>query len=110
MASHSPSPQSEQIPLLSPKAFRDFAPAEFQDYVRSLYVAPPVPEPLPEFAVRLNKKGNAVITVRREPKFLTSDEIGLLAAEAGMNLQSMWAEVRKRKIEIRVPELRKKRK
>ena len=98
------------IPLLSPKPFAEFTPADFKQYVVSLYVAPPVPTPPAEYSIRLNKKGNAVITVRRTPKFLTNTEIEAMAAECGFSIQRMWQEVRERDIEIRVPDYRARKK
>ena len=89
------------IPLLSPLPFADFTPASFKEYVTSLYIEPERPAPLAEVTVRLNKKGNPVITVRREPKYVTAVEVDKMAKESNFTLQKMWLEVRKRNIEVR---------
>ncbi len=98
------------IPLLSPKAFADYSPEEYLTYVRSLYVEPPKPAPLAEYAVRLNAKGTPVITVRRKPKHLTSAEVQSIAEELGLSLQFCWLMILKKKISIKVPDCRSKRK
>ncbi len=97
------------IPLLA-RPFAEYSPAEFKAHVLSLYVAPPVALPPPDYSVRLNKKGNPVLTVRREPKWLTSDEAGTIAQELGWTLQATWLMIIKRKIELRSPECRSSRK
>jgi hypothetical protein len=100
-----------RIPLLSPRAFVDYTAETFHHYVKSLYVEPPKPAPLAEYAVRLNAKGNPVLTVRRKPKYLTSDEVQSIATELGFTLQKLWIHITKaKKIEIRVPDCRSKRK
>lgn len=95
---------TEQIPLLSPKAFADYSAAEFKEYVCSLYVAPPEPPVKAEYAVRLNKKGNLVLTVRRDPKWLSTSEVGDIASEVGWTLQATWLAVRKRDVRIEIPD------
>ena len=90
-------------PLLSPKPFADFSPAEYKAYVVSFYKEPPKAAPPAEYSVSVNAKGNPVIRVRREPKWLTSGEVSELAEEAGLTLQQMWSAVLSRKIEIKVP-------
>ncbi len=90
------------IPFLSPRAFADFTPDTFMLYIKSLYIAPPVKAPPAEYSVRLNAKGNPVITIRRKPKYVTSAEVNAIAADLGQPLQSVWMILLKRKIEIRV--------
>jgi len=99
---------AEFIPLLSPKPFAEFTPEEYQAYIRSLYIEPPKPPPPADFSARLNAKGNPVITVRRKPKWLTSAEVDVIACELGLPLQQVWVLLLKRKIELKVPELRKR--
>lgn len=89
-------------PLLA-RAFGELTPEEFHVHVRSLYVAPPVRLPPAEVAVRLNEKGNPVITVRRNPKVITRAEAEQLALDAGLSLQAMWLALSARKIQITVP-------
>lgn len=92
------------IPLLAPKPFADFSPAEFKTYVTSLYVAPPPPPVKADYSVRLNAKGNPVLTVRREPKWLSPEEVSAAAAEISWNYQALWCHILKaKKIELRVP-------
>jgi len=91
---------TEDIPLLSPKPFADFTPDEYRAYITSLYQEPPKPAPPPELAVRLNDKGTPVITIRREPKWLTYKEAEALATEIGWKLQPFLANLRKKKVTI----------
>jgi hypothetical protein len=97
------------IPLLSPCPFADYTPESYHRYVKSLYIEPPA-KPIPaEFSVRLNEKGNPVITVRRDPKVLSREEVEQIAAHLGKPLQEIWLLVRKRKIAITVPEPKRRR-
>ncbi len=95
-------------PLLSPKAFAEYSAEEYQAYVRSLYVEPERPAPLAEYAVRLNAKGNPVLTVRRKPKWLTSAEVASAATDINWPLQKLWLHIRRKKIDIRTPDVRSK--
>jgi hypothetical protein len=95
-------------PLLSPKPFAAFTPSEFKAYVSSLYIEPPKPAPPAEFSVRTNAKGNPVLTVRREPKWLTSEEVASAAEQLGWSLQKMWLHVLKKKIAICIPDLKRR--
>lgn len=90
--------------LLAPKHFTQFAATEYHEYVRSLYVEPERPTPPAECAIRLNAKGNPVITVRRKPKYLTSQEVDALASEIGWSKQDFWVHIRKKGIEVRLPQ------
>lgn len=92
------------IPLLSPKPFAEYGAEEYQNYIRSLYQEPPKAAPPAEFAVRLNAKGNPVLTVRRDPKWLSSAEVQIIAQELGWSLQHTWLHVVKKKVAIRTPE------
>ncbi len=96
--------------LLAPHPFADYTAESYVAYVRTLYVEPPKAKPPAEYSVRTNAKGGLVIRVTRTPKYLTSDEVTQLAAEVGLPLQAMWYSLRKRKIEIRVPNLRRTKK
>jgi len=91
------------IPLISPKPFSEFTAAEYHAYVRSLYQAPPEKKAPAEVAVRLNDKGNPVVTVRRDPKTISHTEAEQIAAELGWTLQDTWLMLRKKKITITVP-------
>ncbi len=95
------------IPLLAPKALIDFAPQEFHEYVKSLYIEPPKAVPPAEYSVTLNAKGNPVIRIRREPKWLTSAEVSLIANDIGWDYQRLWMHIRGKKIDIKLPEVRK---
>lgn len=93
------------IPLLSPKPFAEYSPQEYKDYVISLYREPEKAAPPAAFTVWVNKKGTPVIRFNRKEKFLTSAEVGEIAAELGWTLQATWVMLRKKKtIEIRLPE------
>lgn len=89
------------IPLISPRPFSEFSPQEFHEYVKSLHQEPERAAPPAEFTVRLNAKGNPVITIRREPKFLNADEVDSAAVQAGWTKQRMWLHVLKKKIPVR---------
>lgn len=99
-----------EVPLLSPKPLALFEPQEFHDYVRGLYEEPVRAKPPAEFSVSLNAKGNPVIRVRREPKWLLNTEVEALAEAIGWTSQRMWLAVRAREIEIRIPDYRMRRK
>ncbi len=89
---------------LSPKPFAAYSPAEFKAYVTSLYVEPLKAAPPADFSFRLNAKGNPVLTVRRQPKWLTSEEVAHVAGEISWPLQRLWLHILKgKKIEIRIP-------
>lgn len=92
------------IPLLSPKALADYSPEEFQQYIRSLYVAPAERKIPVEVSISLNKKGTPVLRISREPKFLLASEVTALAAEIGWPLQALWINCLKKKITIKLPE------
>ena len=94
--------------LLSPKPFQYYSLEEFLAYVRTLYIEPEKAAPPAEWSVRLNAKNNPVITVRRKPKWLRPEEVRKIAEVIGWEFQKTWIHVLKKKIEIRVPNLRKK--
>lgn len=94
------------IPLLSGEAFETFTPESYLEYVRSLYVPPVTTKvtPLADFSCGVNKKGTITIKVRRDPKWLTPDEVQIIATELGLTLQATWQLLPKRKISVRLPE------
>lgn len=98
-----------KLPILAPKAFADFTDGDYHAYVKSLYQAPPA-KPVPKvFSASVNKKGSLTLRVTREPKFLLAKEVDAMADELGWSRQDLWLAVLKRKIEIRVPERKAKR-
>lgn len=102
MSSGAMSTSSAKYPLLSGKPFSEYSPEAFRDYVRSLYVAPPVPAPKAEYSASVTKKGSVTFRINREPKFLLASEIRVIAEDIGKSLQETWMLVLKRKtIEIR---------
>jgi hypothetical protein len=92
-----------RYPMLAPKGFADFSSSEFHEYVKSLYVAPPKKAAPKEVSAKLNKKGTLTLKINREPKFLHMNEIEGLAAEVGWSHQNFWLAILKRKIEIKLP-------
>jgi hypothetical protein len=102
---------SDFIPLLSPKAFKDFAPDEFHSYVRSLnqprevrsrtLIGTKKKVPLP-YTIRITAKGSLVIRVNRKPKCLTRDEVDQIAREAKLPMNEIWLKVLNKKSGITV--------
>jgi hypothetical protein len=95
----------ERIPLLSPKAFSEFTPEEYKDYVISLHKAPPA-KPIPAAVTwSLTKTGKPSVRIKRQPKFVTATEVGEGALSLGVTYQELWMHLRKKKIEIKVTEV-----
>ncbi len=74
---------NEFIPLLAPKALSEFSPSGFKLYITGLYFkrepkkAAPKKKKLRELKVtaRILKSGLVSLTTRREPKYVTAEEI-----------------------------------
>jgi len=93
---------AQHIPLLSPKAFGEFTPQEFKDYVTQLYQEPPKPPPPADFTVTLNKKGIITVRINRDPKYLLKSEVTAIATQLGWSQQDTWNFLtQKRKISIK---------
>jgi len=93
---------NDHIPLLAPKSIYDYDPAEYMAYVESLYRDHRKPKVIKrEFLASKTKKGTVVIRISRKPKWITRDEIDILAAELAMPKSDMFLLVLKRKIEIK---------
>lgn len=96
------------IPLLAPKALRDFAATEFKNYVRGLYYKKPKKKspakrktPLKAYSARLNPKGTLVLTIRtRDPKWISREEIAEIAATLGIEERLVYLKVGERGIKI----------
>jgi hypothetical protein len=100
-------PASESWPLLSPKPLRDYSPQEYKAYIESLYIEPPKKIPPAEVRISLNKKGSIVLRITRSPKFVLAAEVPILAREVGLTQQALWMILRKKKIELKLPERKK---
>lgn len=103
----------EWIPLLSGRDLKDFTPAEFKAYVRSLYLkrepkrTATKKKPKPPFKWSLTRSGKISIKVNREPKFLSPEEVDLIAKESAQPANEVWLYVldrRKRQIMIATQE------
>lgn len=85
------------IPLLSPKSLGEFTPEEFHAYVRSLnYVKPKkskvkgVKAPPKEVTWSITKKGTLTVRIKRDPKWLTREEVETIARDSGKPLNQVW--------------------
>lgn len=77
--------------LISPKHITEYSPEEWHEYVVSLYREPERKKAARDFSFRINDKGTFVFVVRnREPKYLTPEEIDLLAEENNIPKREMW--------------------
>lgn len=92
----------KSMPLISPKPFKDFAPTEFQEHVKTFYEerkkgrAPAKPKN-PVFAdgitLTRTKKGLVSIRVNKKKRpfpYLTEDEVTALAKGYGMTIAEVW--------------------
>lgn len=99
--------------LLSGQPFGDYSPEGFRDYVKSLkenYIqrqaeskaakAPASKSPVPGVNFRYNKKGTAIITMRRKPKWITPAEIAKLHEAHGVPSNVLWTLIRTKGIEV----------
>lgn len=106
-----------QMPLLSFKAFRDFLPDEFRQYIRDLrsdYVTEQEAKkekrklaaqkkptgPIDGISFRINPKGTPILTIRRKPQWISPTEIDTLAKHYGFPQNEMWLLVKSRGIDI----------
>lgn len=96
------------VPLLSAKPLEQWAPEEYKTYVRSLYHKRTPRRATKKIKVvktviwSLTKKGNLSIRIRREPKWLTREEIDLIAEESGKPANEVWLKVTAKKSGIKV--------
>jgi len=95
---------TEHVPLISPKPFSEYEAKEYRDYVRSLYREPKNKEGkvIHDVSFRINDKGTYIVTIRnRKPKWISKEEINILAKGAGVPQNKVWQRVREKKIEVK---------
>lgn len=98
-----------KIPLLSGKEFSDFTPETFKAHIRSLYSKPQprqsaAKKKAPPFSWRRNKKGTLILSVRREPKWLTEEEMNQISRESGEPLNLLFLQLKKKEIRLSTQE------
>lgn len=92
----------KKVPLLSPKHISKYDAAEYMEYVKSLYIDPNANKPIPrEFNASRTKKGSIVIRIKRDPKYITKEEIKILAKELDLPQSEMFLLIKKRKIGVK---------
>lgn len=92
------------IPLLSPKPFSEFLPAEFRSYVRGLKEIPEKgkKKPVKEVSWSKNKKGTLSVKVKRIPKVITPEEIAQIARESETEERLIWIKISAKKSNIKI--------
>lgn len=98
--------KDEFIPLLSGRPLDGFTPEEFKKHVRSLYFKePPRPSkkkaPTSEVTWGRTKKGSLTVRVNRTPKWITEDEMTLIAAQSETPLNELFIYLKRREIKIK---------
>ena len=98
----------EWTPLLT-KPFNTYTPEDFKQYVRGLFNKPPKKEPKirlkkqkPPFVWTLSpKKKQLSLTVNREPKWLSEDEMLIISNESKVPLNKIFLLMKRKGIEGR---------
>lgn len=95
-------------PLISNKSIWKFNPANYWNYITSLYEEPSLKkkkekEPAKDWSFRRNDRGTPVLTIRnRKPKYLTKEEVILLKGESGMSSQELHLFLKKKEVAVRL--------
>jgi hypothetical protein len=90
--------------LLSPKPFTDFSAAEYRQYCRDLYkkyIGSKTKIPPKTVLINRNKKGSIVFRIRRDEKYLTTEEALIAAKQLEMDLADFEQLCMDRKIPIK---------
>lgn len=103
---------------IAPKPFNEYTPHEYREYIRSLkqiYVAEQdikkeirklaqvkkSTSPVKDVSFRINLKGTPIITIRnRSPKWISREEIDILARHHSFPMNRMWLLVKDKQITI----------
>lgn len=102
------------MPLISARSIYEMLPHEFRASIklirtkyrtdqetRKLAKAPAPKSPIKDINYRINKHGNPIITIRnRKPKWITPDEINILASFHGVAQNEMWTIIRSKNIPV----------
>jgi len=92
----------QKPPLLSLKHINDYTDIEYMDYIKSLYIDPKANKPpTRDFNASISKKGVISFRIKRDPKWITKEEIKILAQELKLPQSEMFILLTKRKIEIK---------
>jgi len=91
---------TDHIPLIA-KSIWSHTPESYLEHIHSLYRDPDAGKVLPRTVlVTLNKKGNPVVRVRREPKSVLPEELAFIAEELERSPQEVWVWFAERNIPI----------
>jgi hypothetical protein len=86
---------------ITTKSIWDFSPEDFREKVRSLYRDPKEGKPVSRsFSLRVNPQGTLVITIRRDPKWISRAEISELSEESGIEERLIYVRLAERKIPV----------
>lgn len=96
------------IPPLSGRLLDSFTPSEFKAYVRSLYrkrtpkKSAPKRKRLREFKItaRVTKKGKITLTTKREPKYITEEELRSIAATLSRGENEVFIVAKEKEIAV----------
>lgn len=95
------------IKLLAPQGILAYSAEEFKTYVRTLYYkkekrAPAIrlKKQKPPFVWKITKTGKLSLRFNRSDKWLSREEIDLIAQESGLPANEVWLHVLKKKIRI----------
>lgn len=99
-------------PLLSKKPLSEFTPEEYKSYVRSLYhkaepkrKASVKKAPKPAVTWRLNAKGTLIVMIKRDPKWISREELEKISAESAIDFAKVWLHVvTKKKVRVSTQE------
>lgn len=81
------------IPLLSEKPLCDCSPEEYHQYVKSLYFKEPpkkTPSRAKPFIAKLTKNGRLSLQIRRNPPWLSEEEMRAIEEKTGKPLNEIF--------------------
>lgn len=100
--------ETDWAPVLSPKPFLAYSPDEFRDYVRSLKQerrsvrkAKGKKPKRPGYSARVSLRGTLIITTKRkEPKYLTQEELTAIGEKTGRPANEVFLYVKEKEFEV----------
>ena len=87
--------------LLAPKPLSEFEAAEFRHYVEALYIRPETKGSQLVEGVGITFGTRTIVRIKRDPKYVTREELTLLSEEYGRSPEELETLLRSRKVEIR---------